>query len=196
MSFWQGLTHSLGLLSGVSDEDLMAKVKYDDNRGAFRALFERHHKAVFARLIRMGIDNQLAEEIVQDVFLSVFRSRQTYRDESAFRPWITVMARNRFIDLHRAHATKPLGQGSDIDNIIDESDSLEVALIKKEERDVIEKGLASLKSTDRELVVLWIDDFSYEEISQVVGKSVAAVKFALHQAKKKLIEHGQNRNEV
>lgn len=196
MSLWQSLTHSLGLLSGVSDEDLMAKVKYEDDRGAFRALFERHHKAVFARLIRMGCDKELAEEVVQDVFLSVFRSRHTYRDESAFRPWITVMARHRLIDLHRAHATQSWGQGADIDTLIDESDSLEVAFIKKEEREVIENGLASLKTTDRELVVLWMDDFSYEEISEVVGKSVSAVKFALHQAKKKLIEHGQNRKEL
>lgn len=193
---WQSLTHSLGLLSGVSDEDLMAKVKYEDNRGAFRALFERHHKAVFARLTRMGCDQAVAEEVVQDVFLSVFRSRHTYRDESAFRPWITVIARHRLIDLHRAHASHSWGHGSEIDTLIDESDSLEVALIKKEEREIIESGLAELKNTDRELVVLWMDDFSYEEISEIVGKSVSTVKFALHQAKKKLIDHGKNRKEL
>src|SRR5690606_23084428 len=144
------------------------------------------------RLIRMGCDRELAEEVVQDVFLSVFRSRHTYRDESAFRPWITVMARHRLIDLHRAHATQSWGQGIEVDSISDETDSIEDALIKKEEREIIESGLASLKNTDRELVVLWMDDFSYEEISEVVGKSVSAVKFALHQAKKRLVEHGQN----
>jgi RNA polymerase sigma-70 factor (ECF subfamily) len=137
----------------------------------------------------------MAEEVVQDVFLSVFRARHTYRDESAFRPWITVMARHRLIDLHRAHATQSWGQGAEVEELVDDADSLEVSFIKNEERAILENGLTSLKELDRELLVLWMDDFSYEEISEVVGKSVAAVKFALHQAKKKLIEHAQNRSQ-
>lgn len=188
MSLWQQISHSFGIFGNISDEELMAKVKYDDDRNAFRALFERHHKAVFLRLMRMGCDQAVAEEVVQDVFLSVFRSRATYRDEAAFRPWITVMARHRLIDLHRAHAVNSWSNGQDIESIIDESEGLEIAFINKEERKILENSLAKLKNNERELIVLWMDDFSYDEIAQVVGKSVSAVKFALHQIKKKLTE--------
>ena len=95
MSIWRQISYSLGLFSGTSDEDLMSLVKAESSESAFRALFERHHKAVFNRLMRMGCSQTVAEEIVQDVFMNVFRARESYKEGSAFRPWITVMARNR-----------------------------------------------------------------------------------------------------
>jgi len=191
VKLWHQISYSLGLLSGTSDEELMSLVKGSNHQGAFRALFERHHYAVYLRLIRMGCPSMIAQEIVQDVFLSVFRARETYKEESAFRPWITVMARNRLIDLYRSRA---IAYDLDLGNqdFIDETQEIEAHFIHKEKIEMLEASLASLKLSERELITLWLDDFSYEEMSNIVGKSISAVKFALHHAKKNLIKIAQN----
>lgn len=186
MQLWQKIHQIFDRLSGVSDEELMSMVKNDDNHSAFRALFERHYQSVFARLVRMGCSASVAEEVVQDVFLAVFRSRKTYRDGAIFRPWITVMARNRLIDYHRANALQSWGQGSEIDQLIDDNQEIDQQFIAKEERQQFEAALSKLQHSERELLVLWLDEFSYEEIAQVVDKSVAAIKFSLHHVKKKV----------
>ena len=70
-------------------------------------------------------------------------------------------------------------------------DSIEEIYWKKEQIHSLELFLTQLKMTERELIALWLDDFSYEEISNIVGKSVSAVKFSLHQAKKNLVQLAQ-----
>lgn len=186
MTFWQQLNLTLGFYSNISDEALMGRVKEGDDRTAFRALFERHYRQVYARLIKMGCPASLAEDIVQDVFLAVYRSRETYRNHASFRPWVTAMARNRLIDYWRSHNRQLIDDHAELDELDLNKQTVEEELIKKEELELLENGLSKLKQQDRELITLWIDDFSYEEIAEIVGKSVAAVKFALHQAKKKL----------
>ena len=85
-----------------ADEDLMSLVEEGDS-GAFAVLYDRHGRAAYSLAYRMMGERQAAEDLVQDVFLRVWRSTASYRsNRGSVRTWILTIVRNRGIDQLRS----------------------------------------------------------------------------------------------
>ena len=81
----------------MTDEELMLAYIEGDVE-AFEALYERHKKRIFGFLIARLKDRSEAEDVFQSVFVKFHRSRDKYRQEIPFLPWLFTLARNTLID--------------------------------------------------------------------------------------------------
>lgn len=90
----------------LADEDLISLVDRDEP-GAFAALYDRHSRAAYSLAYRMVGERQAAEDLVQEVFLKVWRGAGGYRAErGSVRTWLLSMVHNRGVDLLRARASR------------------------------------------------------------------------------------------
>ncbi len=85
---------------GASDEALMQAYAKDDAR-AFEILYARHKGTVYRLVLRSVGDSYVAEEIYQDVWLSIIKARKQYRPAAKFMTWVSRIATNRLIDHYR-----------------------------------------------------------------------------------------------
>jgi RNA polymerase sigma-70 factor, ECF subfamily len=89
----------------LADADLIALVESDPE--AFATLYDRHSRAAYALAYKLMGERMAAEDLVQEVFLKIWRAARSYRSErGSVRTWILSMVRNRSIDQLRSHASR------------------------------------------------------------------------------------------
>ena len=160
---------------------------------AFEELVERHQRLVVGTVARMLGNNSEVEDIAQQVFVRVWKSAKRYVPRAKFTTWLLKITRNLvFNELRRCsrHAQLPLQVESE-DNersIRDErATAPDASLLEQELQKTIETAIAQLPETQRLAVVLRrYDALSYEEIAEVLGQSVPAVKSLLFRARTEL----------
>lgn len=179
-----------------TDQELMNQVKSGavDRLGV---LFERHQRRLYNFCLRLTGDRQLAEDLVQEVFTRILKYRHTYREDSDFLVWTYQMARNACADHFRKR-----GRMSEVDEEPREEtaaveprplDELESA----EAVDLLRQALDALPLEKRELLVLSrFQNLKYEQIAELLGITVGAVKVRVHRAVKQLRDIYLNLGEV
>ncbi len=91
----------------LADEDLISLVEANDDPVAFAVLYDRHSRAAYSLAYRMMGERQSAEDLVQEVFLKVWRGAGSYRAErGSVRTWILSIVHNRGIDQLRSTASR------------------------------------------------------------------------------------------
>ena len=97
----------------LADEDLMTLVNEGDAR-AFEVIFDRHASAAFSLAYRMCGTRSMAEDVVQEAFLSLWRTGARYdRTRGSVRSWVLSVARNRTIDAFRRSSVNDKRGASD-----------------------------------------------------------------------------------
>ncbi|HEY3934972.1 MAG TPA: RNA polymerase sigma factor [Gemmatimonadales bacterium] len=137
-----------------------------------------------------GILDDDADDVQQEVWLSVYRSIATLADPGAFRTWLFSTTRRRAID-HRRRLTRDHAIFDEIAiDVAAGPDAFEPAFTDAE----LDAVLAALPDSQREVVLLrYRDDMTYSEIAVIVGCPVGTVRTRLHHAKRKLRELLQRR---
>jgi RNA polymerase sigma factor (sigma-70 family) len=163
------------------DDRLMTAVQEGDV-SRMGVLFERHHHALFNFFLRLTGDRQASEDMVQDVFLRMLKYRATYRPGSQFRTWMYHLARNIRID--RARARPP---EVELDTTVHDPPTTSVAPSEKVDRDeqvaLLRRAMARLPDDKRELLVLSrFQGLKYEQVGELLGCEVGAVKVRVHRA--------------
>jgi RNA polymerase sigma-70 factor (ECF subfamily) len=181
----------------LTDELLMHRIACGD-AAAFDVLFLRYRRAIFHYTLRMVTESTLAEDLTQECFLRVWRSRHQYRLGAPFRTWLFTIARRIALDevKKRRVPTTALAadteEGSDsrvrAEQLTDPSheDPAEIAVSRELTR-VIEGALNHLPETLREVVLLRDrENMTYEEIAQITGCPLGTVKSRLNAARARL----------
>ncbi len=169
---------------GTSDEDLLTAIREGD-RAALRELYDRHAPWLMLRLRRRGADGPLAEEVVQDTFLAVWRKPHSYRGSGAVAAWIWGIGIRRLIDrLRRTRALHPLPRGRG-DVIVSAEDHV---LLGVEFGD-LGGALARLSPELRAVVQATVlDGLTTKEASQLLGIPAGTVKTRMMRARAQLRE--------
>ena len=151
-------------------------------------LFERYHVPLFDFLTRMTGDRAAAEDLVQDIFMRILKYRSTFRDVGSFETWLFRIARNARADYFRQRrAAEPLAEEA-LDRP-EPSPGPARRLEVDRERARLRRALLLLREDKRELIVLArYQDMKYEQIAEVLGIEVGAVKVRVHRAIKELRE--------
>jgi RNA polymerase sigma-70 factor (ECF subfamily) len=160
---------------------------------AFEELVERHQRLVVGTVARMLGSNSDVEDIAQQVFLRVWKNAKRYVPRAKFTTWLLKITRNLvFNELRRRsrHPHLPLQVESEGDErpLKDErAMTPDASLLEQELQHAIETAIAQLPETQRLAVVLRrYDELSYEEIAEILGQSVPAVKSLLFRARTEL----------
>jgi len=169
-----------------SDEVLLGRVGRGDAE-ALTTLYQRHATGLFWFLLRLAGDRMLAEEILQDTLLAVWRSAAGFAGRSQVRTWLYGVARRQAHNHLRV--THPVEAGLDevADVRVTEPGPEELALASVE-RDRILAALDQLSLAHREVVMLtFTAELSQAEIAEVLGVPVGTVKSRLHHARAALV---------
>ena len=181
-----------------SNEDLMGSVRLG-NRHAFEVLINRHQRSVLNFIFRFLGNRADAEDLTQEVFLRVWKAAGTYKPDAKFTTWLYRIATNLCINRQHAIRIRKLFvqshvqeqiQNSKDSSIIGESAGIlspEERLIDSEQSVRLLNALIELPAKQRVAIVLRIyDEMSYQEIAQIMDRSVSSVDSLLIRAKKNL----------
>jgi RNA polymerase sigma-70 factor (ECF subfamily) len=172
-------------MSTVTDEALMTAVRTGD-LAKLGILFERYHLSLFDFLARMTGDRAAAEDLVQDIFVRILKYRATFRDGGSFETWLYRIARNARADYFRRRTVSEPLEGEALDRPEPQPGPAR-RLEADRERARLERALMLLREDKRELLVLArYQDLKYEQIADVLGIDVGAVKVRVHRAIREL----------
>lgn len=149
-------------------------------------LFERHHSRIFRFCMRLTGKAEAAEDLTQETFLRALRYNQSFRGSSEFLPWLYRVARNVCNDHFRRSGVPEHGVDDLPDVASDEAPATE-KLELAEDAGRLREALAQLPVGRREVLVLSRFEYrKYDEIAQILGCSVGAVKVRAHRALQQL----------
>ena len=174
------------------DTQLIQRVLEGDDT-AFSVLVRKYQKSVHALAWRKIGDFHIAEDITQDTFLKAYQKLSTLKKPQRFASWLYVIAANHCNTWLRKKRlpTQSLENTSSVrlekatysGYVIEENERATV----EAEREVVKKLLAKLQESDRTVITLYyLGGMNYEEISEFLGVSVAAIKNRLYRAKQRL----------
>ncbi|MCA9270971.1 MAG: sigma-70 family RNA polymerase sigma factor [Planctomycetales bacterium] len=179
----------------------MLKVRDDDSAAAFEELMLRYQNRLITILQHLVGDRQLAEDLAQDVFLRVYRSRKRYQPGAKFSTWLFTIANNvarnarrtlsRRREVHLAADSGESGERKTIENLAAEASGLMPTrlLDKAEMESIVRQAMQALNERQRLAVLLSkFETMSYIEIGETMGLSVQAVKSLLSRARGALRE--------
>lgn len=168
------------------DEQLMRDAREGDLRG-IGVLFERHHARLFNYFLRLTCARSAAEDLVQEVFFRIMRSRQTYKDGTPFTVWLYAIARNARIDQVRKGRREVALENEELR--ADSAPRPDAAVAANEETELLKRAMAALPEDKRELLVLTrYENLKYEQVARLLGCEVGTVKVRIHRAVRELRE--------
>lgn len=170
----------------TSDEILLARYKQGDAH-AFRELVERYSGSLYNLAYRLLRDPMEAENIAQDTFLRVITSLDRVRLDLPFKPYLYRIAVNRCYDLLRARKEIAIPEPDSLNEIVDDAPGILDRLEKEELQLQLRQAIEILPPHYRTVIVLrYVDEFSYEEIAEILNLPLNTVRTHLRRAKERL----------
>lgn len=162
----------------------------DGDPGAFDSLVGTYYRLVFNFAWRMTFNRDDAAEIVQEVFLRLFRNFQKFNPEGRFGPWFMRLAVNVCINERRSRMRKAIPSLSGEEDACGPDTNLPQAgesLDRTESREIVLRAVEDLKPSYRAIVMLrYLKDLSYDEIAAILGLPEGTVKNRLFRAREVL----------
>ncbi len=162
------------------DAQLVARVRAVDVE-AFSGLVRRHQLDLYRYARGMGLDHDAAQDGVQEALVAAYQRLDQCREPDRFRMWLLRILRNRCLDQRkseRRHAARVELVGRETEAAVPSHDEL---------RRTLGLALGELPDAMREAFLLKHDQgYAYEEIAELTGASVSAVKMRVHRAREQL----------
>jgi len=196
-----GSTADVG--SGDGDGDALLQRAQEGDTAAFEALVEREQDKVYGLALRMTRSEADAAEIAQDTFLSAYQHLKDFRGQAAFGSWVhRIAANNALMRLRHRRVVEKLEKSEEA---LDEPGFTRMGILRRppqqwerpadeqaldaELGEAIERATDRLPEGYREVFLLKdVEGLSYEQIAEITGDSVAAIKSRLHRARLSLRE--------
>ncbi len=164
---------------GLADEELMELVRGGEVQ-AFEVIFDRHSAAAFSLAYRMCGRRSAAEDIVQDAFLSLWRSSSGYdAGRGSVRSWVLSVVHNRAIDVFRRHGSRDSRDVPD-DGIAERLPSPDATDLEVERRDdarQVRTALEELPPDQRQVIELaYFGGFTHTQIAEMLELPPGTVK--------------------
>ncbi len=166
-------------ISSLADEDIMSLVQAGDPR-AFEVLYDRHAGAAFSLAYRMVGNRAAAEDVSQEAFLSIWRSRLRYRpDRGSVRTWVLGIVHHRTIDALRRSLVHDRRR-SDAEGIEERQEApelTEVEAARREEARNVRSAIESLPAEQSRVIELsYFGGFTHSQIAEMLETPIGTVK--------------------
>ena len=176
------------------DTEVMRRVR-EGHGDLVGLLFDRHHRSVYGFFINLTHQPTLSEDLTQEVFLRVLRYARSFKEGSAFRPWLYRIARNVLTD--HQNRLRPLAQLREAAQVPDPRPSAQVEAEAVADHEQLGQALAKLTLEKRELLLLSKDPhMSSQDLAGIYGCTSSALKVRVHRALNELRIHFFQSQEV
>jgi len=162
-----------------SDAALVQQLLRRDVR-AFEQLYDRHSRIVYGLVLRILQQGSTAEEVVQDVFLQLWRNASRYQaSRGPFVPWLLTLARNRALDTLRLKSERQRRREDQTEELpqIAQLPQYEQALDEKRRAEVVRSLMSSLSPPQKKAIELaYFEGLSHSEIAEALHEPLGTVK--------------------
>ncbi|MGH6779652.1 MAG: sigma-70 family RNA polymerase sigma factor, partial [Bradyrhizobium sp.] len=171
----------------VSDEMLLESIA-DGNRSAMHILYARHNVRVYRFILRIVRDATVAEDLVSQVFLDVWRTARQFQGRSQVSTWLLSIARFKSLTSLRQRHFEDIDQDA-VREIADGADTPEASLDRSSTSAILRACVAKLSPAHREIInLVYYHERSVEEVSEIIGIPLSTVKTRMFYARKQLAE--------
>ncbi len=185
----QSVITNVATMAIESDLDLMLRVR-DGDAASFEVLLRRYRFPLVGYFRRMVRDQALAEDLAQEVFLRVYKSRERYQPDARFTTWLYRIATNLALNAIRDRRDELSGSQDDdseggavLERFVDPSPTVEQRLVQRDRERLIRESVESLPENQRAAVILHkYQEVDYRQIAGILSISESAVKSLLFRA--------------
>src|SRR3990170_885686 len=178
--------------SGLDDEELMQRLVYRD-LWAFRALYDRYGNLVYSAALRVVRDAQVAQDMVQEIFLRLWRKPDSYvAQRGRFVTWLTSVTRNRAVDEIRSRGRRfryETASPEEQERELPAPDTNDPALSAElaDQRRLILAALAQIPMEQRQIIELaYFGGLTQQEIAERLSQPLGTVKTRIRLGMQKL----------
>ncbi len=175
--------------AAVASQDLLHQYRENADPQLLAELFRRYADALYHFLVRQS-DAELAQDISQQCWLNLMQYAQSYQGQSSVKTWLFAIGRNLLIDEFR---WQQRWQSSDeLELLIDPKPSAQFLVQQAQDLQLFSQAIARLPLMQREALMLQLEEFSIEQISEITQSNPETVKTRLRYARqnlKHLLEH-------
>jgi len=171
----------------TSDETLIGLIADGDKR-AMQVLYARHNVRVYRFILRLTGNQSLAEDLVSEVFLDVWRQAEGFEAKSQVSTWLLAIARYKALSALRRRTDEHLDDQMAA-TIEDTADNPETVVGTKNRNMIVQKCLTQLSPAHREVIdLVYYHEKSVDEVAKIVGVPAATVKTRMFYARSKMAD--------
>ena len=154
----------------------------------FTAFVQEHQETIFTICLMYARDREEANDMMQEALVNLWKAHGTFRGESQLRSWVWRICVNSCVSYSRKH---PLGDK------VHAFDFTGLVADEEEDKQVrqLHERIHRLRPFDRALVLLWMEDLSYQEIGEILGITAHNVGTRLYRIKEELRNMSNQKNE-
>ena len=152
----------------------------DNKETEFSRIIREQKATIYTVCYMFSKDKEEVDDLFQEVLVRLWQGYDSFQGKSDLRTWIYKVSLNTCISIDhkkKRRKTQPLLEGVDL---FDKNDA------DNRQTDLLHERIGRLQAFDRAIVLLWLEDMSYEEIAQIVGISVKNVSVRLYRIKEQL----------
>jgi RNA polymerase sigma-70 factor (ECF subfamily) len=178
---------------GAVDPDALVRWIRQAKNGdisSYQNIYDLFARKVLNFIYRMVNSVEEAEDLTQETFVTVYQKLASLKDDTKFEPWLFRIARNYVYQRYRSRAPAGISvdalddEGQPITHLADTRKNPDESYQARELEDVVQEVIADLPEKYREVFVLSaLQRLSYQEIAEIVGRSLPSVKTDIHRAR-------------
>ncbi|MGV0947955.1 RNA polymerase sigma factor [Empedobacter falsenii] len=171
------------------DQKILDHILNKDWEQAFKLLVKDYHQRVYWQIRRMVLIHEDADDIAQNVFIKIYQNLNSFKNESKLSTWIFRITYNETINFIHKNAKEQNVSFEDYSMNIADDLSTDEYYTGDEIELKLQKAIASLPEKQRVVFMMkYYDEMKYEQISEISGTSVGALKASYHHAVAKIKE--------
>lgn len=159
--------------SDFNDPELVRKIKDGDKR-AFKTFFDAHHNPLYYFLLKKGVSEQVAEDLIQQAFLYIWEHREQIDVDKSLRSYLFRIAYTRMLNVFRDY--KKFDSNAEVSNL-EASDDADDRLNREELNTAIEEAISSMPEKRKHVFKLcFIQKFTYKEAAEILDVSIKTIE--------------------
>ncbi len=177
------------------EDDVLVKEAREGDEQSYKRLVNKYERALYYHILKMVKDKEQVEDLVQEAFVKAFDNLESYNTNYAFSTWLYRIATNHTIDYLRKKKLQTLSidkprktkSGEMEMQLEDQSSQTDRSIIRKQRQNIVQDAIDELPVKYRKVIRLrHMEEKSYQEISEELGKPLGTVKAHIFRAREML----------
>lgn len=171
------------------DQDISTFIRDKKLEEAFKLIVKEYHQKVYWQIRRMVLIHEDADDVSQNVFIKVYQNLESFKNDSKLSTWIFRITYNETINFIHKNAKESNVSFDDYSMNVANNLSSDAYFTGDEIQQKLQKAIASLPEKQRTVFLMkYYEELKYEQISEILGTSVGALKASYHHAVTKIKE--------
>ena len=171
----------------MTDKEIIELYKAGQRERAFSEIVESYSERLYWHVRRFLCSHEDTDDLLQEIFIKVWSSLSSFRGESQLYTWIYRIATNESLNFLQKQKIRAALRFEDITSKLDDKIDEVTGVDGNEAQKALMKAVSRLPSKQKTVFIMrWFDDLSYEDISEILGTSVGALKASYHFAQEKI----------